>query len=266
MKMNLKALLLYVSIATLFAACNSEPTQVQETKNKAEKTTPDDGRGASYEAYMAQIDKSDSLTLANTLFYTKGNGESYQAYVLLDDSSRLVRIEEKYTLSSSGSLLTNYFYYKNNEKIASKEIFIEGSGDTESFVERVSYYKNGKAEISKERRARFEEYLQNESFNLIKAHDCSDKRANTALRREGEFATNFVSVVLEDPATYVIVGEGTDDGYVSALVVQRITPLVSQMMNNPESLKNKPLDLQFQEMHESSGYTFQALLSVQLAK
>lgn len=264
--MKLKALLLFLSIATLFVACNDEPTQVKETKNKVAKKTPDDGRGASYEAYMAQIDGSDSLTIANTLYYTKENGESYQAFVLIDDSSHLVRIEEKYTLSSSGSLLTNVFYYKNDVKIASKEIFIEGSGATESFVERVSYYKNGKAEISKERRAQFEEYLKFESFNLIPPHDCSDKRANRALRREGEFVTNFVSVVYEDPATYVIVGEGTDNGYVSALVVQRITPLVNQMKNDPESLKNKRLDVDFQEMNESTGFTFQALLNVRLVK
>ncbi len=264
--MNLKAILLLLTLTGTLLACSDDAVQVKETKNAAQKGTPDDGRGASFEAYITQIDNSDSLTVANTLYYTKENGESYQAYVLLDDSSRMVRLEEKYTTSTSGSVLTNFFYFKNNEKVASKEIFIEGSGDSESFVERVSYYQNGKPIISKIRRAQYEEYLPNESFSIIDAYDCSDARVNRALRREKEFMTNFVSVVHEDPAIYVIVGEGTDDGYVSALVVQRITPLISQMMNKPESLKGKPLDVSSQEVHESTGFTFQALLDVQLAE
>lgn len=265
--MNLKAISVLFLIASVLVSCGSEKEEKEsKAKTEKEKGTPDDGRGAEYELYMNRVDKSDSLLDANTLYYTKDNGESYQVYVKLNEDKEVVRVEEKYTTSANGSVLTNYYYFKDGVKYATKEHYIEGSGDQETFVERVSYYEDQKPKISKIRRARFEEYLENELFEIIPAYDCSDERAMRALRREGEFQTNFVSVVREDPAIYIIVGEGTDDGYVSALVVQRITPLIQQMMNNPASLEGQPLSISFQEVHESNGFTFQALLDVQRAE
>lgn len=266
-KMNLKAILFFFLIVAGFTACNeSENDDTTSTKKTQQKGTPDDGRGAEYEAYISEIDNSDSLTIANTLYYTKENGESYQVYVKLNEESELVRIEEKYTTSSSGSLLTNYYYYKDGEKYATKEHYILGMGPDEKFVERVSYYENGKPKISKSRKAQYEEYLENETFEIIKEWDCSDERPMRALKREGEFVTNFVSVVREDPAIYVIVGEGVEDGYVSALVVQSITPLINKMISNPDAMKGTPLEVSFTEIHESSGFTFQALLGIQIVE
>ena len=267
MKMNLKAISLLFLISSFLVSCGPEKKEKESKANTTkEKGSPDDGRGAEYEMYMTKIDESDSLTDANTLYYTKDNGESYQVYVKINDDKEVVRVEEKYTTSQTGSVLTNFFYYKDGKKYASKEHYVEGSGDKETFVERVSYYEDEKPKISKIRRAPFEEYLVNELFEIIPAYNASDERAMRALRREGEFETNFVSIVREDPAIYVIVGEGTDDGYVSALVVQRITPLVQQMMSSPESMKGQPLSISFQEVHESNGFTFQALLDVQRAE
>lgn len=263
---------LFLLTISVMAACSGPETDVKETKNdpkELKESTPDDGRGAEYEAYMSEIDNNDSITIANTLYYTKSNGESYQVYVLLDDESQVIRMEERYTTSASGSLLSTFFYYKNGVKYASRERFIRGVGEEEKFVERVSYYEGGKPKISKMRQAPYEEYLESETFEIIDPTNCSDQRANLALRREGEFATNFVSVVQEDPTnpiTYIIVGEGSDDGFVSSLIVQHFTPLVRELVSNPNAHAGEAMDVQFQEMHESSGYTFQALLGIQRAE
>lgn len=258
--------LLFLLIISAMASCSSGSAEVNETKNDPSEVnngTPDDGRGAEYEAYIASIDNSDSLVVANTLYYTKSNGESYQVYVLLDDSSNIVRSEERYTTSNSGSVLTNYFYYRDGEKYASRELFIDNSGEKEAFVERVSYYEDGKPKISKMRRAPYEEYLENETFEIIEPHNCSDARADRALHRTGEFQTNFVSVVREDPATYLIVGEGSEDGFVSSLVVQSITPLVGELLSNPDAHVGEPMQVMFEEVHDGSGFTYQSLLGIQ---
>lgn len=256
-----------VALLCLIAvSCGSGTEKTEQAKDKKETGTPDDGRGSEYEAFMARIDASDSLTVANTLFYTKEDGSSYQIYVLLDDSSSIVRMEEKYTGNSSGTVLTNYYYFKDDKKYATKEVFISRLEANEMFVERVTYYKNEKPIISKSRTAKFEEYLESEPYQLVDPVDCPTQRAERALKREGEFATNFVSTVSEDPLVYIIVGEGKEDGYVSALLVQQFSPAVMKLINNESAMKGTPLDVQFQEVHESSGYTFQALLGLSILK
>lgn len=265
--MKRKNFLLFLLIASLMAACSSTSSQVNEPKNDSQTDgTPDDGRGSEYEAYISQIDNSDSLTVMNTLYYTKANGESYQVYVLVNDSSQIVRAEERYTTSGTGSVLKNYFYFRNNEKYASRELFIDNSSGKEEFVERVTFYENEKPKISKMRRAPYEEYLDNETFRIIDPVNLSEERMERALHTEGEFQTNFVSVVVENPARYIIVGEGTDDGYVSSLVVQTITPLVGQLLSNPDAHVGEPMEVQYQEVHDGSGYTYQALIAIQRAK
>lgn len=265
--MKLKAIsLLFLSIFLIASCAEKNDEKPTSKKEVTQKVTPDDGRGAQYEKYMSEIDESDSLDVANSLYYTKNNGESYQVYLRLNKEAEIVRIEEKYTTSESGSLLTNFFYFKDGVKYATKERFIEGKGNESKFAERVTYYDENGPKISKIRRAPFEEYLQNESFSIIPAKDCSDARAQRALRGEGEFATNFVSTVQEEPIYYIIVGEGSENGYVSALVVQHFTPLIKTLLANPKSMEGKPMEVSFQEVNDGTGFTFQALLDLKIAK
>lgn len=265
--MKLKAIsIFFLSILMIVSCAEQKEEKPVPKKEVKEQGTPDDGRGAQYEEYMSQVDQSDSLDVANSLYYTKDNGESYQVYLRLNKNAEIVRIEEKYTTSESGSLLTNFFYFKDGVKYATKERFIEGEGKEANFAERVTYYDEAGPKISKIRRAPFEEYLQNESFTIIPEKDCSDARAQRALRGEGEFATNFVSTVQEDPVYYIIVGEGSENGYVSALVVQHFTPLVKKLLANPKSMEGKPLEVSFQEINDGTGFTFQALLDLRIAE
>ncbi len=264
--MKITSLIALVSAALLWTACSESKPEVKETKNEKqpkEMGVEDDGRGAEFEDYMALVDVSDSLVNANTLYYAKPTGESYQVYLKLDAQSNLVRMQEQFTKSGSGSILNTFYYYRDGMKVATKEIFNEGQGDAEMFFERVSYY-NEKEEpiISKIRSARYEEYLEDETFRIIDPVDCSDVKAKRALARGGEFATNFVGVIEQDQISYIIVGEGVEGGFTTSLVVQQYTPLVIQMLSDPDAFKGQPMDIEFQELPDGQGFTFQSLISL----
>jgi hypothetical protein len=264
--MKITSLITLFSAALLWTACSESKPEVKETKNEQppkEVTVEDDGRGGEFEDYMALVDISDSLIKANTLYYAKPSGEAYQVYLKLDDESNLVRMEEQYTKSGNGSILRTFYYYRDGDKIATREIFNEGIGEAEMFNERVSYYdEDQKPIISKVRTTRFEEYLQNETFRIIDPVDCSDERAKQALARDGEFSTNFVGVISQEQINYIIVGEGVEGGFTTSLVVQQLTPLVTQLLSSPDSFKGEPMDIEFQEVPDGQGFTFQSLISL----
>lgn len=266
--MKFKFLFSAIILATLMSACSDSDSQVLETKNdkKANQGITDDGRGGEFEDYIATVDVNDSLITANTLYYAKPSGESYQVYLKLDNESNLVRMQETYTTASSGSILNTYYYYRDGMKVATKEFYLTGEGESEMFNERVSYYnEKEEAIITKMRTARFEEYLENETFKIIDPVDCSDKKAKRALTRGGEFATNFVGVIKQDAINYIIVGEGVEGGFTTSLVVQQFTPLIVQMLANPDKFKGEPMDIEFQEVPDGQGFTFQSLISLKRA-
>lgn len=264
--MKITSFILLVSATFLWTACSESKPEIKETKNEEEPKEiiiEDDGRGGEFEDYMALVDVSDSLIGANTLYYAKPNGESYQVYLKLDDASNIVRLEEQYTTSSSGSILRTFYYYRDGFKVATKEIFNEGAGDTEMFFERVSYYDTDeKPIISKLRSAKFEEYLEDDTFKIIDPLDCPDVTAKRALARDDEFATNFVGVISQEQINYIIVGEGVDGGFTTSLVVQEFTPLIAQLLTDPAAFKGDPMDIEFQEVPDGQGFTFQSLISL----
>ncbi|PWL33038.1 MAG: hypothetical protein DCO96_01425 [Fluviicola sp. XM-24bin1] len=268
--MKIKHLLILFSAALLWTACSETSPEkiVKKTKNEKtpeEKGEADDGRGGEYADYMAIVDADDSWYIGNTMYYTKNpdvSQETYQVYLLLDSASNVVRIEERYTRENGGSVLGNFHYYKDGIRIASKEIYNEGQGESELFYERVSYYEDEKPIISKIRSNKYEEYLENEVYEIITPVACPTDKAERAIAREGEFQTNFLGVIKSGGLNYIEVGEGDPNGFSTTLLVQQITPLVGDMISNPSEYKGKPVSVDFREMPDGQGFTFQALLAI----
>lgn len=214
------------------------------------------------EKYMQIID-NDSLFTGKSLYYSKENGESVEVDIFVNDSNVVVKMVEEYTVLGSNSICTNVFYYKDNHKFVSKELFEEVDGDVYSFVERVTYYKEGVAAVTKERKANFENELVDKVFMIVGTHDCSDKRAFEAMNQKNEFATTFQGFVESEQLIYLIVGEDKKDGFSTTLIVQFITPVINELRANESKMIGTPLRVNFETIKEH-GFESQALMSVQI--
>lgn len=268
--MKIKALLPVLIVVLIGTSCAESTVDVEETRNEEQPEeligSEDDGRGAAYEAFMNAIDTTAQLE-ASTLYYSKPNGESYQVYLLLDEESNINRMEARYTKEGSSSVLRTFFYYKEGVKHATHEFYTEGVAPNEQFKERISYYdEKGVPIITKIRSAQFEEALENELFRIVDPFDCSDARAYQAIENQGEFETTFLSTLSRDGVIYLNVGDSKQNGFTSSLVVQEITPLVQQMIHNPDAYEGKEVSIKFSELPDGSGFTFQALHAIQLAR
>lgn len=248
----------------MFTACgeNEEPkNEPVETQNVSTISSEDSEQ---YESYIAALDTMQ-LSSGTSLDYTRIDGASIQVEVFVDDSSKIVKLVEKYTRPGGGSIESKYFYYKEGKKYVTKEFYEEGEGNELGFVERVTYYnEKGAPKVSKRRKATFEDALVNEMFMMIDKYDCSDKRAYQVLNQEGEFATTFQGFVRDEHLTYLVVGENKKDGYVSTLVVQQKGPSINKLLQNERSMLGTPLEIDFQKAIGDLGYEFQALLSIKI--
>lgn len=231
-----------IVVPIFLSSCGEEQVAQEEVVSVPQEPT----FGEDYEAYIVEVDNK-SLETLKSLSYSDSKNNAVQVDVLLNDSSKLVKIEEKYTTELSNSINTNVFYRKDGKKYASIQYFEEkDKTDSLFFVEIRSYYDTtGNVVFSKKRTAEYEDYLEMEPFVEINKTDCSDERALQVLNQEGAFQTTFQGFVRGEEAIIFVVGEPKKDGFASALIVQSFTPTVNYLMKNESAMLGTPVEIQF---------------------
>lgn len=215
------------------------------------------------EAYVMAVEDSARLNEGNSLYYSKSDGQACEVIFKVDENNEVLKLTEQYTTVGGGSINSNHFYYKDGLLYVSKELFQQGTGDDATFAERVSYYEeNGEPIVSKQRVAPFEEALEEERFVLIANYKCSDEKAKRALSQEGEFETNFRGFVDDGHLRYLMVGENKEDGFETAILIQQRTAYINYLYANQKLMMGTKLIVNFETINESSGFSFQSLISV----
>lgn len=227
----------------IFTSCGNENV----TEDKVEIIDNEPTFGEDYSTYITEIDNNESLEELKSLSYADPKNNAVQVAVFLNDSSEIMKIEEKYTTESSSSINTNLFYKKHGKKYASIQFFEEkDSNDSLYFVEIQSFYdSSGNCIFSKKRTAEYESYLEFEPFVEIKKTPCSDQKAMDVLNQRGKYQTTFQGFVRGEEAIHLVVGEPKKDGFASALIVQSFTPTVNYLLKNESKMLGTPLEIQF---------------------
>ncbi|MFK7783867.1 MAG: hypothetical protein AB8B56_02060 [Crocinitomicaceae bacterium] len=238
-------------------SCTTEPEV--ETENPETETTAPIEAKANFEAeeYLDYLDFNDSLAKANSLYYSRefnGNREWIEVVMTLDDSSRILKMVEQYLMGGAEAVYSNNFYFKDGYKYATKQFFIESEGDSSYFVELLSFYdKDENVTATKKRTAEYENDLVNAQYMVAPKQGCSTDRAFDIVNQEGEFRTTFQGFIEMQGFKYLIVGDDDQDGFSTALVVQRTTPLIKELVGNESELLGIPLRVSYQTIVDATG-------------
>jgi hypothetical protein len=250
--------LVLIGIA-LFAitSCNTE-AEVETESPETETSTPVEAKAdVEAEEYLNYLDFNDSLPKANSLYYSRevdGQQEWIEVIMTLDDSSRILKMEEQFLTAGSEAVFSNHFYFKDGYKYASKQFFLEEQGDSSYFVEILSFYdEDENVTATKRRTAEYETDLVMAQYMVAPKQDCSTDRAFDIVNQEGEFATTFQGFIDMQGFKYLIVGEDEQDGFSTALVVQKTTPLIMELRNNESELIGIPLRISYQTIIDATG-------------
>jgi hypothetical protein len=244
------------------ASCGSSNTSKSKDRSANEVVAKANEEG---EAYMASIDLNDSLSTANSLYYSRGEGENVEwteVVMFLNDQSQVVKIIERIAKPGSSAVYSNHFYFKEGKKYTTKQFFEETAGDSTYFVELLSYYDAAeKVKATKRRTAVYEDFLEQVPYMVAEKVDCSVDRALSIINQTGEFETTYQGFVDIDGFKFLIVGENSKEGFSSAIIVQQLSPLILELRAKERQMIGTPLRVEFQTIQEGGG-TEQILLSV----
>jgi len=249
---------LVVAGITLFAtvSCSTETkvkTETPETKAPTEVAETN----FEAEAYLDALDFNDSLPKANSMHYSRvvdGQQEWIEVIMTLDDSSRILKMVEQFLLAGSSSVFSNHFYFKDGYKYATKQFFVETQGDSSYFVELLSFYdKDENVTATKRRTAQYENDLVEAQYMVVPKQACSADRAYDIINQKGKFETTFQGFIDSQGFKYLIVGEDAKDGFSTALVVQRTTPLIMELRKNESQMLGTPLRVHHQTIIDATG-------------
>lgn len=257
-------LLVVTAIALLFAtSCSTSNDEKNNVDTKPNVVAKANVEG---EAYLEYLDLNDSLYKMNSLYYSRSVNDKMewaQVIMSIDDSNTMQKMVEQFSPMGSNTVFSNHFYFKDGYKYATKQFFAESVGDSSYFVELLSYYdKNEKVLATKRRTAHYEDLLTQEQYMVADTKECSPERAFRIINQEGEFATTFQGFV-EGPQgySYLVVGEDKKDGFSTALVVQRSSPLLTELRNSEKAMLGLPLVINFETITDAGG-SQQILLGV----
>ena len=252
---------LFILSLTVLVACEEEET----TNDESIENIAEIGESTSYDSYAMEIDMNDSLTVMNSMFYTNQANESVEVVLYVNesgDSTDLLKMEERMVKDASGVISTNVFYYRNGEKYITLQYYPESENDSLYFVEKRSYYdEKGEVIMTKRRTAVYEEMLEESAFVVVNNESLSDERAFDVVNQNGQFETTFQGFIDMDPYLYLLVGENTKEGYVSALIVQSRGGIIKQLIDNETEMLGTPLVVNFGIDQDGSGKS-QILLGV----
>lgn len=246
-------------LVIFLAACAGNDSKSSDSTDKAKivKTFKNEKEMDEYVQELTVLTEASGL-VASSLRYEKTGGELIEVHGLMDRDNKIHIVEEVYSDGNGKSHGMRYYYLNQNGKpFVTRELIDEITGEQAIFVDRVSYYdESGKVVKTKERRAQYQDEIEQVAYKPVALHSISIDRAWRALNSKQEFATTFQGFVQQEVMSFLIVGENTKDGYTSALRLDYKDQLIQVLYSNPDAYLGEPIEVNFQ-IHEDQGATFQ---------
>lgn len=247
-------LLSFSSIA--FFGCENKPSEEAEQPAAYQKLSNEEAIETEIKAIEDAIAQSDQV--ANSLNYSKENGESIQVIAHLSNDNEILKLEEKFSEGEGKNTGKILYYLKNGIPFTTKELFEDYTNPQQpKFVERISFYDaKGKVMATKEKRVNYEEELPNVNYVSAPKHVCKMDKAMRVLNQKGEFEVTFQGFVETEALNYLIVGQPGDDGFTSAMRIEFNDKFVVDAFKNQRKYLNRKCRISF-AISQNSGFEYQ---------
>ena len=207
------------------------------------------------------IERNEDLNETSSLEYTSDFGEFLKAQAKIDMNGEVHLLELHRELENQ--LKKDAFYYMNGRKrisIQSTSIFKDSEN---SFSETISFYSDSETIVySGMRTAEDLDTLHELSFIKIKNTELSEELTMKLLKRTAPFETAFLGTAFskEQDKLFLVVGS-PDRSFTSTLAVEEKTKFIKKLIQNEKRYIGVPLDIEFANIKQTDGFTYQKLLS-----
>ena len=265
--MNIKNLI-YIIVATItLFACQTRNESLLDPNTGApisKKPGGAFGNEAQYENEMKRINADPSLLQIRSLTYSNDNGETQSVNGLIDENGEILKLSQEYA-DAKGTTIAIHCYFKNKKLISAINKTVV-SAEKKSFCREIkSYYgENEKVVYSCSRKAKSELGIEKINFIADKKYNFGYAEAMEILKQTGRFETRFLSFMNAAGKEFIVVGTSGKDAYFSVLAIQPDIKAIQLIQADEKKYVNKLLKVEFTEVTEADGFTFQGLLNAEI--
>lgn len=250
-------------ISLFFSACKDEvpTTEKSEKRERLDQLIPAYSKAKSYEKQIQTIDIDKNLFEAKSLSYIDNDGDIESVTAMIDSTYQFSKLVH-YLTESDGRQVETHFYFNENQLFTSIQTIKRFIKNT-TFVREVKTYYNSESVVvyTAERKASGENDITKTSYSEAKKRVHNPRKALDIINQIGKFQTNFLGFNEARDKIFLIIG--TDD-YNSSVVITSYTGILKILKNNENKYLNKPLKIEFKEVTELDGFSYQALLDIKL--
>lgn len=203
---------------------------------------------------ISEIDNNlESLNEVQSLRWEKTTGDNsefreVQAY--MNDQGVPSKIIESFSMGNFKEQGERHYYFQDSEIIAIIKKADEWiDTNTVLYKETETIYEEGKPINSRVRSAEYIDEIDKAKWENIRSisHEAELAIVDNILKGQGKFRTHFISIIKGQDQLFLLLGEPKNENrYVTTVLANPESPFVSDLLNNLDKYKFKPIDLEFQ--------------------
>ncbi len=253
------------SISLILSACkdNKSTTEKTEKRERLDQLIPAYSEAKSYENQIQSIDSDKNLFEAKSLSYIDNDGNIESVTAMIDSTYQFSKLVH-YLTETDGRQVETHFYFKGSQLFSSVQTIKRFIQNT-TFVREVKTYYNSKSIVvyTAERKASGENDITKSSYSEAKKRVHDPRKAMDIINQNDKFQTNFLGFNEARDKIFLIIGT---DFYNSSVVIPSFQGILKTLKNNESKYLNKPLKIEFKEVTELDGFSYQALLDIKLVE
>jgi hypothetical protein len=215
-----------------------------------------------YFTYIDSVNNAPDLLEGNSLQYSDQNGTLFSSKVLSDASNRIYKLEME--INEALKTTVSSFYFKNGGKIVSSKIVSHYLEEAVDYLKVISFYTDsGKVIYTGSVKSNNLDSLESARFSSDELENHDHDFSLRMINQTGAFQTTFLGIAFSEELNknFLIVGP-KDGSYRSTLAIYEEIELIKELKSNTNKYKGTPLTIEFENITDPSGLSFQALIYV----
>ena len=215
-----------------------------------------------YFTYIDSVNNAPDLLEGNSLQYLNQDGMFLASKILSDTSNRIYKLEMEMSFTNKSTI--SEYYFKNGKKIVSSIVVSHYLDDRADYSKVVSFYSDtGDVIYTGSAKSNNLDSLESARLSSSELSYHEHDFAWSLINQTGAFQTTFLGTAFSEELNknFLIVGP-KDGSYRSTLAIYEETDLIKKLKSNTNKYKGTPLTIEFENITNPSGLSFQALIYV----
>jgi peptide subunit release factor 1 (eRF1) len=214
--------------------------------------------------YQKKVDQRSDLQNLRSLLYTHKNGMNLQSTAKIDNTGELAKAELNKVLENGQQLNYTFYFLKgvlstakienvNQEKSQTHVVFF--NAEQSPIASYICHSTASESEPNNNLK------LNKNKPSFYKDIESTLQQLSDLQNQEGDFTLHFLGFNEAYNKRFIEFG---NDTYTTNLAFIPQETLVQKIQSNPKPYRNKTFNIQFQEITEASGFSYQLLTEILL--